>query len=590
MKKILLQTPEQAYKWIKKVIGLSPIAVDTETQGLKWEQLVLEGISFCTGREAVFIDFTLMNKSEKDYVFRIMRKLFEQPVTFIFHNAVFDIKVLMKSGFRIRHEKIFCTKIAAYLLNENRVSTSLKKLAISDLKIEKDKVQSWEQAKAKSKKEFANYGMNDAIWTYMLYQKYTKQLKKEKLEKVFYEIEMPFRFVLAELETNGILFDIKKYGQYKQKLEEQLRMLLIKLLEVGNIPYLKQHTFSGTEEIVPTINLDSPEQLGQFIVKKLKIKLPKTITGKYTTGVYTLEKIRNKHKFIKLLLKYRKLSKLYNSFFDKLTDYVDKDGRIRANFSYRMAVTGRVISSNPNLQQLPRRKENIVDIRECFIAPKGKRLIAADYSGQELRVLTHITKDKNLISAFFKGQDIHQMVADRIKRDRSSAKNVVFGICYGQREKGLAERLNITEKEAKKIIGKFLGEFPAISKAIEKCEKKIEDKYYVRDIEGRKRRFDYSSSKAKRQAFNFLIQGTSAEMMKRGAIAIRKLAKKFSLWDLKLVLTVHDELVYEVRKEWVKHAIPLIKKKLEEAMDLIVPLKVDIKSGRDYSQAKGKIS
>lgn len=229
---------------------------------------------------------------------------------------------------------------------------------------------------------------------------------------------------------------------------------------------------------------------------------------------------------------------------------------------------------------------NNINIRSCFIASPGKVLICADYAGQELRVLAHVSKDPTMIKAFQENKDLHQAVADEFGVSRNEAKTVNFGIAYGKSYIGFAKDWNVPIAKAKQFINNYFKRFPAIKKAVDKCSKKTKEQKAIRNITGRIRRFEWVDDRALRQSFNFLIQSVSADMMKKAAGDVRQLCLQHPEWGCKLCLSVHDELVYEIKEEYVKEALPLIKETMEKAIELCIPVVVDIHFGRTYAEAK----
>jgi len=531
----------------------------------------------------------------------------------IFHNAPFDLKVLHKVGCRDITPHIFCTMTASHLLNENS-PVGLKYLARKHLN--EINTKTYEQASRRGfdTPEFIEYATNDAIWTWKLYEIFNKKLYQQKLDRLFYDIEMPFQFVLMDLDINGVLFDLDEIDRLSAKVSKDICEMEYELRDLAGIKYQTQgNLFTDEKELLSGVNLRSSKDLVKIIQDKLGLDIEeRTATGNPSVGKASLLKLQGKHEFIDLLKKYKIATKLYQGFLKPFPKFVDIDGRVHAGFHNCVARTGRLSCSEPNLQQSPKeRKEYPVDYRGTIIAPEGKSLIVADYSGQELRVLAQISKDPGLIDAFKNDKDIHLETANRsfdlnipdeqlytkhpnysnlkkkYKKERDITKNtVVFPIIYGTTAIGVAKSRGVSEKVAQGYIDDFLNLYPLVREAIETCGTFLKYHRYVYTISKRRRRLYELTAKSFRQAFNFLIQGYSADMVRCAANKVRNLGLAYPEWDLKLVLIVHDELVLEVKDEYIEVAKQAVKEAMESAVKMCVPLIVDIGSGKRYSDAK----
>lgn len=596
----ILKKYSEVRQWFKQV-NTSVMAIDTELTDINWLTMEIAGIQFCDGRYACYID--LLDNPEQDDIFNLINIKLEYTNEFIFQNAPFDLMVLKKYGIDLSGRDIFCTMTAAHLLDETQAK-GLKVLAQKYLRIDNSEIMEFDEAIKDGfhSNRFYNYALNDVIWTWYLYGIFKKKLIDEELEELFYQIEMPFQFCLMDMKINGALIDQNAIKGLRAKLQAIIDKLEIAMYEAGGI----------TSET----NLNSPAQLSALLLS-LGVKLTERTkpskahpTGQYSTAANVLKKVANQHDFVKLLLDYRGANSLMVKFLKPLPEFVQEDGRIRTNFHNCVAVTGRLSSSKPNLQQLPKDNTGPLPLRQVIIAPPGKKLVCADYSGQELRVLAHVSKDPDMIQAFNDKLDVHFMIANiffklgipqealltthpdfkmyrkKFKAERDKIKTVNFGLAYGKTAYGFAKDWNISQDEAQKFIDDYFNRFPKIKEAIEKCTDELQHHKQVRTILGRIRRFDYITKRAIRQAFNFLIQSSSADLVKAAAGDVHKLCLQHKEWDCKLLLSIHDELLFEINEQYVKIALPLIKQTMEDAVELCIPMVVDINYGDNYAEAK----
>lgn len=605
MIKSALKTYKDIKAWFDKA-NTDILAIDTELVDKNWLTMKLAGISFCDGKQACYIDL-VDGLEDTGIVTYYLSTILTNTKLVIFHNAPFDLMVLYKYSF-IVPDNIFCTMTAAHLIDENQ-RKGLKLLAQKYLGV--TETIDWNEAITQGfhSHKFYNYALNDVYWTWKLAQIFIPELKRQGLWDLWYNIERPFQWCLRDLAINGIAVDGKKLLELHEQLRKEIVRLQLKMYEVGEIEYYVQMLLDGTKEIIPTINLNSSQQLVELITDKLKVELTETTDkGQLSTKNSVLKSVENKHEFIKLLLEYRIAAKILNSFLIPLPNLIQEDGRIRVNFMNTVAVTGRVSASR--LHQLPKDNTGPVPVRQCFIAPPEKKLICADYAGQELRVLAHVSKDPTMIQAFKDKIDVHFLIANiffdlkipvealvethpdyksyrkKFKAERDKIKAVNFGIAYGKSAYGFSKDWGIPEKEAKKFIDDYFKRFPKIKKAIAKCSYKTRQQKAIRNLTGRIRRFEWVDNAALRQSFNFLIQSASADMMKKAAGNVRQLCLEHSEWECLLVLTVHDELVWEINEQYVEEALPLIKEAMESAIELCIPVVVDINFGDNYQEAK----
>jgi len=591
----------------KEVFGF-----DTETTSLKYLELDIEGCSFCDGKKVCYID--LIDNPEKEIILNYLcTEIFTLNKILIAHNIVFDLKVLKKYGIIPQSSELFCTMIADHLLDENKPH-GLKHIAKELLGHE---TKDYDEIKDHKSQEFYDYAMNDAVWTWEISQIYKERLKQENLTTLFRDIEMPFQWSLVDMETNGFLIDKEKVNTISEELNAKIEDLTVELLDITETKYEVQMDLFGNTKIISPINFNSTLQLTNIIQDKLGLTIEdKTPSGAPSIGKTTLGKLKGKHPFIDKLVIYKIANKLLNGFFEPLPGHIDVDGRVRPSFNDIGARTGRLSCSKPNLQQLPNTKKELpISTRSCFIAEKGSKILTCDFSGQELRVLADLSGEESMIDAFNNGKDFHLTTAndffnlgikeedlyegsdnyEKIKeehyKDRSKAKAINFGMAYGKGAYGFSKDFNITEPEAEEILKKYFAALPKVKCAIDNSHKNVNRKGFVRHNLGRVRRFipkeidgnKFYPKSSYRQAFNFMIQGYSADMMR---IALNKVRKECSHLNIKLLACVHDEGVWEVKEEDLEEAKKEIKRCFEECIKLSVPVKADIGVGDDYDSAK----
>ena len=435
--------------------------------------------------------------------------------------------------------------------------------------------------------EATEYAAEDADITFQLYELFAPQLKKENLEDLFYKIEMPLMKVLAKMELAGISLDENWLKQESKDLENDLRNLEKEIFEL-----------SGEE-----FNMNSPRQLGEILFEKMKLdpKAKKTKTGQYATSEDVLQKLASKHEIIKHILEYRTYQKLKSTYVDALPSQIDKtDNRVHTNFSQTTAATGRLASVNPNLQNIPIRTLRGQQIRGAFVSGEGKKIISADYSQIELRLIAEISGEENMIKAFQNGEDIHASTAAKLfgisleevsKTQRSQAKTVNFGIIYGQGAFALAEQTGLSRTEAKQLIDSYYETYPKLKIWMAEQVQKARELGYVETLFNRKRHLkDINSANfvvkahAERNAVNAPIQGSAADIIKIAMINIDKVFEKEKL-KTKMLLQVHDELVFEAPTEEVEVATYLIKTEMESAVETQVPLLVEVGVGKNWLEA-----
>lgn len=412
--------------------------------------------------------------------------------------------------------------------------------------------------------------------------KLEEELRDKGLWDLFTDIEMPLVTVLAEMELIGVKLDLKVLRELSEEIEKRLVKLIKEIYQI-----------SGTE-----FNINSPKQLREILFSRLKLPVGKKSKTGPSTDEEVLRNLSSKHKLPALLLEYRQLTKLKNTYIDTLPQLIDpKTGRIHTSFNQTATETGRLSSSNPNLQNIPAKTDIGRNIRRAIIASCGNNLVSCDYSQIELRILAHLSKDENLRLAFKQDKDIHKTTASLIyglaeneitQTLRESAKRVNFGIIYGLTAYGLSRDLGISVEEAQRFIEAYFLRYPRVEEYLKAQIKKAEDEGFVTTILGRRRYITEIKNKnqgirqfAQRQAVNAPIQGSASDLIKLAMVEIHKelAARKLAS---KMVLQIHDELVFDVPQQETKTLVNLVRDKMENVMKLDVPIKVDIKVGKNW--------
>ena len=414
----------------------------------------------------------------------------------------------------------------------------------------------------------------------------TKKLEEVGSLSLFNNIEMPLVPVLAQMQFNGMMVDESELKDFGDTLKAQVETLSHEICDLA-----------GEE-----FNVNSHQQLGKILFEKLQLPVYKKTKNGYTTDVEVLEKLKGQHPIIEKILEYRTLAKLNSTYVDGLIPYINpKTKRIHSSFHQIITATGRISSTEPNLQNIPTRAELGKQIRKAFKPAEGNIYIDADYSQVELRVLAHISQDENMIHAFNHGEDIHKQAASKVleipieevtKEQRSSAKAVNFGIVYGISDFGLANQLGVSNKQAKEYINQYLEKYQGIKHFMDDIVESAKAKGYVETLFGRRRYIPEIKSSnymvrqfGSRVAMNTPIQGTAADIMKIAMINVNKTLKENHI-NGKIVLQIHDELLLEVSKEDKQQAKEILKQCMENAMKLSVPLEVEISEGEDWYEVK----
>ena len=535
-------------------------------------------------------------KKQKSYLLKDVTRL----------KSIFENDSILKVGYKQKRDYIllkekgieprnlmFDVEIAGYLLNSNISKYTIEYLSEEYLKVDiSDYIQ--DDNKQKQLNLFENLEEKkenklDYLYAHLidlLYYTLTEKMQENKTIELFNNIEMPLVEVLANMQYQGILVDKQKLLEFGNELKSRIEELTKEIYELAE------------EEF----NINSPKQLGEILFEKLKLPMGKKNKNGYSTGVEILEKLRYVHPIIDKLLEYRQIGKLNSTYVEGLIPYINLNtNRIHSNFHQTVTATGRISSTDPNLQNIPTRYELGKNLRRVFIPEKGKVFIDADYSQIELRVLAHISNDEHMIEAFNNDEDIHKQVASKVfgipteevtKEQRSRAKAVNFGIVYGITDFGLAEQIGITRKEAKQYIEQYLDKYQGIKYFMDSIVKKAQNEGYVETLFHRRRYIPEIKSNnymvrqfGNRVAMNTPIQGTAADIMK---LAMINVFMKFKEQNLKsaIILQVHDELLIEVVPEEKEEVINILKQEMENVINLKVPLKVDIEEGNNLYDAK----
>ena len=583
---------------VKKLVNdlktASVLSFDTETDSPNPVSAKLVGFSFSAkAGTGYYIPVNVEGALNEQEVTDAIRPLFENPDTILVaHNYKFDWLMLHRAGIEIK-AKPFDTMIAAYLVDATQKvkmdGLSKKYLNYAPVPIEdligkgKKQISMAELAP----EEVYQYACEDADITLRLYKILSEQLKKDELEEVANTVEFPLMKVLAEIEYHGVKLDTEMLEGFSKDLEIDLKEL-------------EQQIYDKAGE---EFNINSPQQLGTILFDKLGLPAgKKTKTGQYSTNESVLTKLAVKYEIPSLILEYRQLAKLKSTYVDALPSLINEEtGRVHTDFNQSVAATGRLSSSNPNLQNIPIRTKRGREIRKAFIADEGYKILSADYSQVELRVIAHISKDEAMIEAFRNGEDIHARTAKEIfhresmeevtQDHRRKAKEVNFGIPYGLSAYGLAQNLGIENSEGKEMIDEYFNRFPNILNYINDTKEFAKESGYVKTLIGRRRYVpDINSGNwnvrgfAERVAINMPIQGTAADVIKLAMINIHNWLKENGKKS-RMLLQVHDELVFEIHESELDEVPSKIRELMERAFAMDVPLSVEAGTGQNWLEA-----
>jgi DNA polymerase-1 len=582
---------------VKEITAVGSFAFDTETTGLNTMTAQIVGISLAVEPGKAYyipVGHTVLDVVQQLPLKQVVEKLrpvFEDAIIAkIGHNAKFDMEMLAECGIGV-NGLTSDTMIAAHLLNEK--SLGLKALAFSKLGVEMTPISNLIGAGAKQIsmdkvdiKVASDYAAADADMTLRLESLFHPELEKQGLIKLYQDVEMPLVPVLMEMERNGVAVDVAMLKEMSSALGEQIAKLEEKI-----------HSQAGEE-----FNINSPAQLGKILFEKLNIPAPRKSGGKYSTEASVLETLAEKFPIAKDILEYRQYTKVKSTYIDTLPELVNpKTGRIHTSFNQTRTSTGRLSSSDPNMQNIPVRGELGGQVRQAFIAAPGFSLLAGDYSQIDLRALAHLSQDEALVRAFRNDEDIHSATAqllfgvskDEVTKDmRRFAKTVNFGVIYGMSDYGLEQATELSREEASKFIKSYFEKYPGVTKYLNDTKEKARRDGYVETLLGRRRYIpDINSANrqvreaAERMAINMPVQGTSADIIKVAMINLYREMQQKRVKS-KMLLQVHDELVFEVPDDELDLMRNLVSDIMDSAVKLDVPIKVDTKVGKNWGEMK----
>ena len=582
------------------------ISVDTETTGIDPNSAKLIGISISIKEgEGYYIPLQHQTSNSQLQISEVIQaitpSLTNPKIKKIGHNIGYDYTMLKRHGLTISPIS-FDTMIAEFITDPSSLNLGLKNLAFIRLCLEITEIK---ELIGTGKKQItfdqvplepaAAYAVADCDVTLRLYPILKKEMDEKQGAKLFEEIELPLIEVLAGMEMNGVTVDTEYLGEMSKKLEKQIAALEKKIYK----------------EVGYEFNINSTQQLAKALFEDLKLEPPessrKTAAGKYSTAADVLEEMRENNPIIATILEHREIAKLKSTYIDALPTYVNPEtGRVHTSYNQAGAVTGRLASSNPNLQNIPIRSELGREVRRAFIAPRGRRLVAADYSQVELRIAAHFAQDKFWLDAFARGDDIHAATASAVfgvplekvgKDQRRNAKAINFGLLYGMGAFSLAKQTGLTLGEAEEFVQKYFAELPGVKKYLEDTKRKAATEGYVETLLGRRRYFPLLTTRGasreehairaryEREAINAPVQGTASDIIKIAMLRLsQELPKKIP--SAKMILQVHDELVFECDADDVEKTAALVKEIMEGAFKLDAVLAVDVRAGKNWDEMK----
>ena len=581
---------------LQNLMQQTSVCFDTETTGINTLHAELVGISFSYEKgKAFFVPFS-ENQEEAQQLIQKFKPFFEsETIEKIGQNIKYDLKILNNYNIQIKG-KLFDTMIAHYLINPD-MRHNMDVLSETYLKYSPKSIETLIGKKGKNQKtmrdvpleDLKEYAAEDADITFQLKQHFGPILDKATTKKLFDDIEIPLIPVLAAMETQGINLNVAFLKTMSIEMQKDIDLFEQKIYETAGQKF----------------NLASPKQLGEILFDKLKIggnKQKKTKTGQYATGEDVLAYLVNDHQIVKDILEWRQMVKLQSTYIDALPNQVDpKTNRVHTDYMQAVAATGRLSSNNPNLQNIPIRTDRGRQIRKAFI-PKDHNysLLSADYSQIELRIIAALSNEENMILAFKNNQDIHKTTAAKVfnipleevtKEQRSHAKTVNFGIIYGVSAFGLSNQTNLSRKESAELIEAYYASYPNLKTYMNQQVEFARENGYVQTVLGRRRYLkDINSpnaivrSAAERNAINAPIQGSAADIIKIAMINIHQKLNTQN-WQSKMLLQVHDELVFDAHNTEIEALKTLVKNEMENAFQMKVPLEVEIGTGQNWLEA-----
>ena len=590
----LVENEEEMRKICDFFLTKNFLSLDTETTSTSSIDAELVGLSFSVEPHKAFYVPVPANREEAVKIVNLFKTLYEDPhILKIGQNLKYDLEVLRNYDIHLQGP-MWDTMIAHYLI-QPELRHNMDYMAETYLHYQTVHIDELIGPKGKGQRSMRElspalvyeYACEDADITLQLKNSLEPELKKHDCEKLFYDIEMPLMPVLAEMEMNGVVLDTEALSQTSKELTQRMNEIEARIYELAGEQF----------------NISSPKQVGDILFGKMKIieKPKKTKTGQYVTSEDVLTQLQGKHEIIADILAFRGLKKLLSTYVDNLPTLINKHtGHIHTSFNQCVTATGRLSSSDPNLQNIPVRGEDGKEIRKAFVPEPGSLFFSADYSQIELRVMAHLSQDENMIRVFAEGHDLHAATASNIYKkpieevtrdERTKSKSANFGIIYGITVFGLAERLDISRDEAKLLIDGFFDTFPKVKDYMERAKAEARQKGYVETLFGRRRYLpDINSGNAtvrgfaERNAINAPIQGTAADIIK---VAMIRIFQRFQQEGIqsKMILQVHDELNFSVLPEEQGRVETIVLEEMQHAISLAVPLVADSGFGTNWLEA-----
>ena len=597
---IIIDTNEKLNELVSILDSVERISFDTETTSTDQMEADLVGISLAVDLDSGYyipVGHRANGGTQlpKDVILEALRGPLENPeIPKVGHNIKYDAVILARNGFQVQPLS-FDTMIAEWLINPTSRNLGLKNLAWVRLNIKMTMIEEL-IGKGKNQRsmadvsiaEAAKYAGDDAVIPLRLQLDLEEELNERQATRLFNEIEMPLVQVLAEMEMAGIRLDVDYLAQMSEELSQRLGLIETRIFDSVGVEF----------------NLNSPQQLSGALFERLELTPPdrtqRTSSGYYSTAAVTLEAMKGDHPVVDWVLEYRELSKLKNTYVDALPLQVNPStGRVHTSYNQAGSVTGRIASSDPNLQNIPIRTELGRRVRRAFIAEPGNTLLSVDYSQVELRIVAHMSNDETMLAAFRAGHDIHAATAAAIyevpidqvsKEQRDRAKGVNFGLIYGMSSFGLSRYMDITLAEAENFVNAYFEQFPGVKKYLDGMKAQAAEKGYVETLLGRRRYFlglktqtnRNIRNREEREAINAPIQGTAADIMKIAMLRVPGAVKQAGL-SAKMLLQVHDELVLECPIEELKPTAKLVSRVMQAAYPLKIPLQTDARSGPNWN-------
>jgi len=590
----LVETDEEAAELSGKILTFEEFSLDTETTSLNVLEAELVGLSFSVADGRAWYVAVPRDRTAAQQRVNLFREVYENDhQTKVGQNLKYDLCVLANYGIELRG-KLFDTMLAHYLV-QPELHHNMDYLAEVYLNYQTIHIEELIGSKGKGQRNMAdlapddicNYACEDADVTLRLKAPLEAELEKNHLTRIFWEMEMPLMPVLAQMERTGVCIDTAALAETGRLFTKRMETLECEIFTLAGHPFL----------------LTSPRQVGEVLFDELALdpKAKKTKSGQYSTGEEVLEKLKGKHPIVEKILAHRALKKLLSTYIEALPKLINpRTGRIHTSFNQAVTATGRLSSSNPNLQNIPVRGEDGREIRKAFVPAEGCIFLSADYSQIELRIMAHLSQDPHLIADFREGKDIHAATAARIfdksienitRDERRKAKTANFGIIYGISAFGLAERMEVSRTEAKELIDNYFETYPRVRQYMLDSVEAARVRGYITTAFGRRRYLPDITSRnavvrgyAERNAINAPIQGTAADIIKKAMIRIADRFKREAV-RAEMILQVHDELNFSVLPEELELVKAIVKEEMENAYTMTVPLIADCGTGKNWLEA-----